>query len=101
MANFIHQVKMENGIQAAIHIKGIITPEDAQRVVNVQMIQKMGLLVTTGKPQLLLDQAKNIICWQVPFLVQPPINDPNIYLTGEYAIVDAYSGAYTLYQFPI
>ena len=58
MANFIHQVKMENGIQAAIHIKGIITPEDAQRVVNVQMIQKMGLLVTTGKPQLLLDQAK-------------------------------------------
>ena len=61
MASFVHQIKMENGMEASLHINGIITPDDAQRAVNVQMIQKMGLLMTTGKPQLLLDQAKNVI----------------------------------------
>jgi hypothetical protein len=96
MNHFIHQIQMHNGIQAAVHLTGIITPEDAQRAVNVQLIRKLGFLITTGAPQLLLDQARNVICWQIPFLVQPPIDARGLYPTGEYALVNAYSGTYTL-----
>ncbi len=74
----------------------MISDSEAKRVVNMQLVRKMGLLITTGKPQLLIDQAQGILCWQVPFLVQPPLGDKKAYPTGEYACVDAYSGEYVL-----
>jgi hypothetical protein len=101
MASIVHQINLHNHKQIKINIQSeddapVISSHAAQRTVNIQLVRKMGLLITTGNPQLLIDEAKSTISWQVPFLVQPPLGDKNAYATGESACVDAVSGDYVL-----
>ena len=101
MTGFVHQIHLHNQKPVKIQIESsdeapILSSHAAQRAVNVELVRKMGQLITTGEPQLLIDEAKGAILWQVPFLVQPPLDDKNTYATGESAVVDAYSGNYAL-----
>jgi hypothetical protein len=99
MSSFIHQIDLPTHGQVEVQIhskKQMISDAEARRIVNMQLVRQMGLLIITGNPQLLINQAKGILCWQVPFLVQPPLDDKKTYPTGEYASVDAYSGEYIL-----
>jgi hypothetical protein len=100
MSSYSHRIDLpaHGKVDIQIHNKGkeMISNSQAKRIVNRERVQKMGLLIITGKPQLLIDQARGILCWQVPFLVQPPRDDKKAYPIGEYACVDAYSGEYVL-----
>lgn len=71
-----------------------ITASIAKRMVNVELMKKVGDLIMTGEPELLVDGQK--VYWKVPFLVVPPDDDSNTYPTGEYALVEAFSGLYVL-----
>lgn len=71
-----------------------ITASIARRLVNTELMKKVGQMIMAGEPELLVDGQK--IYWKVPFLVVPPENDPKTYLTGRYALVDAISGIYML-----
>jgi hypothetical protein len=101
MASIIHQIHLHNQKPVKIELQSfddvvILSSYAAQRAMNIELVRKMGQLITTGEPQLLIDEAKGVISWQVPFLVQPPLDDKNIYPTGESAIVDADSDDYVL-----
>jgi len=69
-----------------------ITAPIARRLVNVELMKKVGQMIMAGEPELLIDGQK--VYWNVPFLVVPPIGDPHTYPTGTYALVDARSGLY-------
>ena len=71
-----------------------ITAPIARRLVNIELMKKVGDMIMTGEPELLIDGQK--IYWKVPFLVVPPDDDPNTHPTGQYALVDAISGLYVL-----
>lgn len=71
-----------------------ITAPIARRLVNLELIKKVGDLIMTGESELVVDGTK--VYWKVPLLVVPPDEDENTYPTGEYALVDAISGLYVL-----
>jgi hypothetical protein len=77
-------IKAEVGISARV----------ARRIVNVELIKKVGDLIMTGTPELFMDGKK--LYWKVPFLAVPPDDDANTYPTGQSALVDAHSGLYVL-----
>jgi hypothetical protein len=78
------------GVTAEVNI----TAPVARRLVNIELMKKVGDMLMTGEPELVIDGQK--IYWKVPFLVVPPDDDPNIYPTGTYALVDAISGLYVM-----
>jgi hypothetical protein len=69
-----------------------ITAPIARRLVNVELMKKVGQMIMAGEPELLVDGQR--VYWKVPFLVVPPLGDPHTYPTGTYALVDARSGLY-------
>ena len=71
-----------------------ITAPIARRLVNVELMKKVGQMIMTGEPEIYID-GKNIY-WKVPLLVVPPDDDDNTYLLGKYALVDAIAGRYTM-----
>ncbi len=81
-------------IQVEIKAEVNITAVIAKRLVNIELMEKVGQMIMAGEPELAIDGQK--IYWKVPFLVVPPDNDPNLYPTGSYAFVDAISGIYVL-----
>lgn len=97
MAGFTHQMSLEHET-LEIHITNekMMPPRHGRRAVNRELVRKMGDLIITGEPTLFIDEAEGVIYWKVPFLVQPPDDDEGIYLTGQYAMVDALSGEYQL-----
>ena len=66
----------------------------ARRLVNTELMQKVGQMVMAGEAELLVDGQK--VYWKVPLLVVPPDGDANVYPTGRCALVNAYSGIYVL-----
>ncbi|MDA1190092.1 MAG: hypothetical protein O3A46_00235 [Candidatus Poribacteria bacterium] len=66
----------------------------ARRLVNVELMKKIGQMVMTGEPELLVEGEH--VYWKVPLLVVPPEDDPNTYPTGRFAYVDAIAGRYAL-----
>jgi len=81
---------MEVNIKASLGISDRV----ARRIVNVEIMKKIGDLMVAGVPKLYMKE--NRLYWRLPFLVVPPDGDPNTYPTGEYALVDAHSGIYVL-----
>ena len=71
-----------------------ITAPIARRLVNVELMKKVGQMVVTGEPDLVRERER--VLWKVPFWVVPPEDDPNIYPTGTHALVDAISGIYVM-----
>ncbi|MDA1193148.1 MAG: hypothetical protein O3A46_15840 [Candidatus Poribacteria bacterium] len=68
----------------------------AQRLVDIELMKKVGQMVMAGEPMLLVDGER--IYWKVPFVAVPPDDDPNTYPIGVHALVDAIAGTYTLTQ---
>jgi hypothetical protein len=66
----------------------------ARRLVNIELMKKIGDMLMAGEPELLID-GQNVY-WNVPFWVVPPDEDPNTYPTGTSALVDAMSGLYVM-----
>ena len=89
-AQTIETRDMEVSIKANLGVSDRV----ARRMVNLELIKKVGDLIMTDNPELLMDGEK--LYWKVPFLVVPPDGDPNTYPTGQYALVDALSGLYVL-----
>ncbi|MBI4532152.1 MAG: hypothetical protein HY709_11610 [Candidatus Latescibacteria bacterium] len=71
-----------------------ITAPIARRLVNTQLMLRVGQMIMAGDPELVIEGQK--ISWKVPFLVVPPEGDPSTYPTGTYALVDAITGLYTM-----
>lgn len=94
MTSVRHRTNM--GLEIQITGDQIISSAEARRAVNRELVRKMGDLIICGEPQLFIDEAENQIYWKVPFLVQPPESDENIYFTGQYAMVNTLTGEYRL-----
>ena len=71
-----------------------ITAPIARRLVNTELMKKVGQMIMAGEAELLIDGQK--IYWKVPFLVVPPDGDNKTYLTGQHALIDAISGIYLM-----
>lgn len=71
-----------------------ITASIARRLVNTQLMLKVGQMIVAGEPELVTEG--QTVYWKVPLWVAPPAHDPNIYPTGKYALVDAVLGTYML-----
>ena len=66
----------------------------ARRLVNTELMKKVGQMIMADEPELLVDGQK--VYWKVPFLVVSPEGDTKIYPTGKHALVDALSGIYIM-----
>lgn len=81
-------------IQVQVTADVNITAPIARRLVNTELMKKVGQMIMAGEPELLVDGQK--LYWKVLFLVVPPEGDTNIYPTGKHALVDALSGIYVM-----
>lgn len=88
------QTVVSGKVQVQVIADVNITAPIARRLVNIELMKKVGQMIMAGEPELLIDGQK--VYWKVLFLVVPPDNDPNTYPTGKYALVDAISGIYIL-----
>lgn len=66
----------------------------ARRLVNVQLMKKVGQLIITGEPDIAMD-GENIY-WKVPLFVVPPDGNDKTYPLQHAAFVDAISGIYIM-----
>ena len=71
-----------------------INAKVARRLVNVQLMKKVGQMIITGEPEITVDGSK--IDWKVPLFVVPPDGDDNTYQLKHSAFVDAISGIYIM-----
>ena len=52
----------------------------ARRLVNTELMKKVGQMVMAGEPELFVDGQK--VYWKAPLLIVPPDGDANAYPTG-------------------
>ena len=71
-----------------------INAKVARRLVNVQLMKKVGQMIITGEPEISVDGSK--IYWKVPLFVVPPDGDDKTYQLKQSAFVDAISGIYIM-----
>jgi hypothetical protein len=71
-----------------------INAKIARRLVNVQLMRKVGQMIITGEPEIAVDGES--IYWKVPLFVSPPDDDENIYPLKTAVFVDAISGIYVM-----
>jgi hypothetical protein len=86
--------QLEGRIQVQVTADVNITAAIARRLVNIELMKKVGQSVMAGEPEIYIDGQQ--FFWKVPFLVVPPDDDLSTYPTGRYALVDAISGCYVL-----
>ena len=81
-------------IQVQVTADVNITAPIAKRLVNIELMKKVGQMIMAGEPELFID-GQNVY-WKIPFLVVPPEYDSSTYPTGKYTLVDALSALYVL-----
>lgn len=91
--NQAHQTRAGK-IRVEVTAEVNITAPIARRLVNVELMKKVGQMVMAGEPDLVIERER--VLWKVPFWVVPPEDDPNTYPTGTHALVDAISGIYVM-----
>jgi hypothetical protein len=83
-----------SGITIQITATLSLNAEVARRMVNVELMRKVGQLVITGEPELLIEGEQAF--WKMPLFVASPVGDDNIYPLKPSALVDAISGMYIM-----
>lgn len=71
-----------------------ISAVEARRLVNIELMKKVGQMIMAGEPEQLIEEGK--VYWKVPFLVVPPDVDTNVYPIGKYALIDSTQENYEL-----
>ena len=96
MAITTREIKEPYGITIQITATLSINAEVARRMVNVELMMKVGQLVITGAPELVIEGQR--VFWKVPLFVASPTGDHNTYPLKLFALVDAVSGMYAMEQ---
>ena len=97
MSRFQHEIPSDGEQLIIMNIeRGLISPAEAERSVNIQMITHVGDLIVAGQPKLFIDEEEGKFYWKVPFCFQTPIGQSENIPLGVYALVDAVSGAYEI-----
>jgi hypothetical protein len=95
---YSHQGKTNIENLGRIHIEitadvNIAAPV-ARRLVNTELMKKVGQMLVAGDPELLVEGDK--IYWKVPIMIVPPLDGTPAYPSGKYALVNAISGLYSM-----
>ena len=96
--NAVDERQARQAVKGEIHVEITadvsITASIARRLVNTQLMLKVGQMIVAGEPELVTEG--QTVYWKVPLWVAPPAHDPTIYPTGTYTLVDAILGTYML-----
>jgi hypothetical protein len=93
-ATNVSPAQLEGRIQVQVTADVNITAAIARRLVNTELMMKVGQGVMTGEPRIYIHGTD--IYWEVPLFVVPPDDDDNTYPLGKSAFVDAIAGRYVL-----
>ena len=88
------EAKEPYGITIQITATLSVSAEVARRMVNVELMMKVGQLVITGEPKLVIEGES--VFWKAPLFVAAPTSDGNTYPLTLFALVDAISGRYVM-----
>ena len=94
MAVTTKETKEPYGITIQITATLGVNAEVARRMVNVELMMKVGQLVIAGEPFWVIEGER--VFWKVPLFVASPSGDGNTYPLKLFTLVDAISGMYVM-----